>query len=561
MKHWVHRLWPYRLGVALALLFGIFTVAANLGLMSTSAYLIAKAAQHPQTILLLWVPIVGVRFFGTSRGVFRYGDRYFSHDVTFRLLKNIRLKIYQAIEPLSPIVLKRHLSGDLWTRFGADVETLQNAYLGLVTPILVAAGSLVIAAGVQWLVSPLLAGLLLVLLITIGVGLPLAMDSVTKKYAAEIVGLRAQRSVRWMDAMFGLSDLITLGAFQRFQVAQELLEARWVEVTRHINRLKGIGVGLTELGNHAVPWTILVAGSLLVIRGRVPGVLLPVAVLLALASFEAIRPLAAAFQMRGSLIAADARIVALSQDTPQRLAIKKPLMPHRYGVEFIQWSHVWYRYDSSEPWILEDVSLTLKPGEHAAVMGESGAGKSTLISLLLRFADPVSGSLAYGAEDLLALDGESVRQTFSAVPQDPHIFDTSLKQNLLLANPLASESTLWTALEMVELNEWVQSHPQGLDVLVGEHGQGMSGGQRKKLALARALIKDAPVMLLDEPTEGLDALAARRIMTRIMASLSGKTVLWITHDPAHLALVDRVLTLRNGCLTDNFTKVQHTEIV
>lgn len=560
MKHWVSRLYPYRYGVALALMFGVFTIAANLGLMSTAAYLIAKAAQHPSTILLLWVPIVGVRFFGTSRGVFRYGDRYFSHDVTFRLLKDLRQSLYRMIEPLSPAALKRHLSGDLWTRFGADVETLQNAYLGLVTPVVVAAGGLLIAAGLEWLISFGLALLLLAMLVLVGVGLPWAMDRITRGYAEETVAIRATRSVRWVDAIFGLSDLITLGAFPQYQTAQEVLESRWRVISRRLNHLKGIAAGLNELGSHAIPWVILVVGSGLVISGKVQGFLLPVAVLLALASFEAIRPLAMAFQMRGTLTAADRRIMDLA-DSESWATAPKPLILYQPQPKSLEWSHVWYRYGLCEPWILEDVSMTLDPGAHVAVMGESGAGKSTLISLVLRFLDPISGSLLYGQEDLLNFDGESVRKNISAVPQDPHIFDTTLRQNLLLANPQASETVLWNILEMVELKDWATFLPEGLEVFVGEHGQGMSGGHRKKLALARALLKETGVVLLDEPTEGLDALSARRIMTRIMTSLKGKTVLWITHDPAHLTLVDRVFTLHDGQLTDQLVANAAEDII
>jgi len=544
MRSWVERLAPYKWWAILAISFGVLTVAANLGLSSTAAYLIAKAAQHPATILLLWVPIVGVRAFGTSRGVFRYGDRYFSHDVTFRLLKDLRVRLYQALEPLALVRWRQYLSGDLLTRFSADVETLQNAYLGLLSPTLIAVGGILIAAGIGWVVAPGVGLGLLTLLTLVGFWVPWIMYRVTDESARELVARRAVLASRWVDWIYGLADLLMLNQDKAALRWHDDYQKEWQALIRRINRLKGWVAGLNDGLNHLIAWAILALAADLALHHRISGVEVSVAVFLALASFEAIRPLPGAFQMSGQLLSANRRIEEITrQPVPVRQITWQP-DNRPPAVDLIQLS---YRHRDQDPWIFNEADLTLAPAGVTVLIGESGAGKSSLVQLLTGQVAPSAGQILVNGHPLENADPDAWLKRLAVVNQHPHIFDTTLRQNLLLARPDASEADLWQALAQVELAEWARELPEGLDSPVGDHGQTLSGGQRKRLALARVLLKrDTTLWILDEPTEGLDLPLAQQVMQRVLTAGEGKTVLWISHDYSYAALVDRVVELAQG---------------
>jgi ATP-binding cassette subfamily C protein CydC len=551
MWRWFERLRPYRGWAVLALLLGVVTIAANLGLTATAAYLIARAAQHPETILLLWVPIVGVRFFGTLRGVARYGDRYFSHDVTFRTLKDLRVAIYRRLEPVSPVLLKRAFSGDLWARFGADVETLQNAYLNLFSPTVVALAGIVLAAGLGWFLNPQLGATLLVMLLAAAVVVPWTMDRLAARSAGALVSRRAELSQNWFDWVYGLSDLMALSAEAQVTQWHEAFLNRWRHLVTRLNRLKGWVALTNEAVNQAVLWAALWVAVGLVVRRQLPPVDLAVAAFLAYASFEAVRPLAGAFQMRAQVARAQERIEHLPDGTSRQVvtpgAAKTPACrPAAFRSVAITLDQVWFRYQSTDPWVLEDASLAVAPGDSVAIIGESGAGKSTLFHLLLGFVVPNRGQIWWDGTPLTAPWHDRVQPLIAAMPQRPHLFVTTLRQNLLLAAPSASDEELWQVLQRVQLAEWVRHLPQGLDTPVGEHGQQLSGGQQKRLALARVYLKDAPLILLDEPTEGLDAHTADSVLKAFWHWATDKTVIWISHDVRWLHSADRVVELHHG---------------
>ncbi len=548
MRSWVERLIPYKWWAIVGLTLGMLTIAANLGLTSTAAYLIAKAAQHPSTILLLWVPIVGVRAFGTARGVLRYGDRYFSHDVTFRLLKDLRVRLYQALEPLPPDIFRRYPSGDLLARFGADIETLQNAYLGLLSPLLIAIGGIALASGMGWMLSSAIGGVLLVSLSAAGLWLPWHMARVTQGAGRQLVIGRAQLTARWVDWIYGLADILTLDQDASAVRWHEAFQAHWRTLSRRINRLKGWIAACNEGLQHGIAWLVLWVAVRLATSHHLPGLDVVVAVFLALASFEAIRPLAGAFSMRAEIAEATARVEHLVQSTvlDEPAAIWRP-DPRPPRIEVAQ---LWFRYTSQEPWVFQGANLTLLPGEPTVLLGESGSGKSSLIALLVRFYRPQSGQLLYDGHPWPHIADFDLLRNVGVVNQHPHLFATTLRQNLLLARPGASEEDLWSALDGVQLADGVHKLPQGLDTVIGDHGSTLSGGQQKRLALARVWLKDAPVWLLDEPTEGLDIPLARVVMAAVLRHAAGKTLLWVSHDHSYRGLVDRVMELADGCFVD-----------
>ncbi len=544
MQFWLEHLTPYKGWVVLSLTFGILTITASLGLSATAAYLLAKAAQHPATILLLWIPIVSVRIFGTARGVLRYGDRYFSHDVTFRLLKNLRVRLYAVLELMSPLITRSYISGDLLTRFSADVETLQNAYLGLLSPTVAALGGTLVAAGIGWVIAPPIGLILLGSLSVAGVMLAWPVHRLTARSGRELIRWRALLASHWVDWIYGRADILTLNYDTVVLRRHQDLQQQWRRISRRMNRLRGWAVAANEGLNHLIVWLVLVAASWLAVHHRLPGLDVSVAALLAMASFEAIRPLPGAFQMSAEIVEATFRIQQLTEHQRE----PRPLAPwhpddHPPRIDLVSLS---FRYAPGDPWVFDGANLTLVPGEPCVVIGESGSGKSSLIELLVGFLRPVAGELLYQGHPWANIPDEALHQQLGVMNQHPHLFDTTLRQNLLLGRPDADADTLWSVLDQVQLGEWARALPEGLDTPVGEHGQILSGGQKKRLALARVLLKDAPVLLLDEPTEGLDLPLARRIMTTVLHQATGKTVLWICHDRSYHGLVDRVVEIVDG---------------
>lgn len=538
-----------RLWVVLALAFGAATVAANLGLMSTSAYLIARAAQHPETVLLLWVPVVGVRFFGIFRGVFRYAERYFSHDVTFRLLKEIRVHVYRLVEPLLPEGGDRLRNGDLLARLVADVDTLQNEFLGLRAPVAIAAAGLVLAGALAAWMHPWLAAVLVGCLLAAGFALPWMADRLARRGAARRVTLRAELSQHLVETMNGLTDVLAFGAEDRAAARLDGLQRDWRRLEVGLHRASGLTAAATAAFTHLTVAAVAAVGVFLVQAGRLPGILLPVAALLAMAAFEAVGRLPEAFETRGAIEEARRRLADLEGRHPgvEVAPVTEPV-PERPRIVV---RHVRFRYRPGDPWVLRDVSLTLAPGRHLALVGPSGAGKSSVVAVLARLHEFQFGSITLSAGDLPRVDirrfdPEAVRARMAVVEQFPHVFDATLRQNLLVARPGATDAELRRALAIAGLETLVGGLPDGLDTPVGERGLALSGGERKRLAIARAVLKDAPILLLDEPTEGLDPALARRVMRSVLAWARERAVLWITHSVDDLDLVDDVLVMDGG---------------
>lgn len=574
LKRMLQFIRPYKGRAALAVLLGFLTVGANIGLMGTSGYLIAKAALQPETVLLLWIPIVGVRFFGLSRGVFRYLERLASHDVTFRILARLRTWLYAKIEPRGAVLLESRRSGDVLSSVISDVNELQNLYLRVLSPPLVALLSAMLGVGILARFDIRLGLILAVLLVLAGVGLPLFAQLRGRRAGEEAVKHRAQLYADASDLIMGLPELLTYGrteeALLRLERSQQELAVRQDAQ----NRLGAVTGGLLFAAGRAALWFVLLAGIPLVAAGALDGVLLPALTLVALASFEAVAPLPAAFQQYGGTMAAAERLfrladeasadaeAAASADTAaaeaaasadagaalRRAAGALPSGPAALPGDppVLRMDRVVFRYAEGEPAALDGVSLTLAPGKRVAVVGESGAGKSSLLQVLLKLRPFEQGRVTLGGTDIRELPDEAVRDRFGVVTQQVQLFHATVRDNLRLAKPDADDGELDRAVRLAQLEETVRQLPQGYDTLVGEWGSKLSGGERQRLALARALLRDAPVLLFDEPTVGLDAVTEERLLRGLDPALKGKSVLWITHKLAGLEQMDEIVVLREG---------------
>jgi ATP-binding cassette subfamily C protein CydCD len=520
-----------RLG--LAVLAGASAAGAAIGLTATSAWLISRAAQMPP-ILDLMVAITGVRFFGVSRGVFRYAERLGGHDAAFRVLARLRSHTYVRLAQLAPAGLAELRSGDLLARLVDDIDGLADLWLRLLLPYLsVAVVAIAATAGIWYLVPA--AGLALALTVAAAAfAVPIAATLVAQRGERELAGARGNLAAATLDVLNGAPELAVAGATEARLADLARLDQRLAGAEGRTAAGSGVSALLSSLASGAAIWLCLVAGIAAVRAGTLDGVALAVVVLTPIAVHEAVAGLVPAAQHLPGL-AAMARRVTEVTSRPDPVA--EPAAPERppegpYGLR-CRGLRARYRPDLPEALALPDIEIG--PGRRLLVTGPSGSGKSTFAAVLVRFLDPSAGSVELVGRDrsveLPCLAGADVRRIVCLCEQEPHVFDTSILENVRLARPGATDAEVSAALAAAQLTAWLDTLPDGLATLVGEHGALISAGQRQRLSLARALLADAPVIVFDEPTEHLDEPTAAALASDLLAATAGRTVIVITHRP------------------------------
>jgi thiol reductant ABC exporter CydC subunit len=534
---------PFMGRMALAVLLGVATIASGIGLMTTAAYIISKAALRP-SIADLQVAIVGVRFFGIARGVFRYLERYVSHDVTFRLLARLRVRFYQALEPLAPARLLQYRSGDLLARIVTDAETLEHFFLRGIAPPVVALLVALLAAGLVGSFDARLAVTLLGFLLLAGVGVPLVMGALGRGTGRRLVQIRAELNGALVDGIQGVADLLAFGGERRYLETLKVLSAELGNLQSRMTRIGALDSALTGLLMNLVTVAVLVVAIPLVVGGEVGGVYLASLALAAMASFEAVLPLPNALQHMETSLAAAQRMFEVIDTEP---VVRDPRVPAAYPRNCgLQAEGLSFAYEPGATPALDGISFELPSGGVVALVGPSGAGKTTLLYLLLRFWQPQKGRILLGGQELQTYGEEDLRRLIGVVSQHTYLFNATVRENLLLARPMASEAEMIRAAQAAQIDQFVQSLPEGYETWIGEQGLRLSGGERQRLAIARALLKDAPILVLDEPTANLDALTERAVMEALRTLMVGRTVLIVTHRLVGLEAADAILVLQSG---------------
>jgi thiol reductant ABC exporter CydC subunit len=529
----------------LALLAGVAAAGAAVALTATSAWLISRAAQQPPVLTLI-VAIVAVRFFGIARGVFRYLERLASHDAAFRWLADLRVAVYERLERLAPAGSTTFRSGDLLSRLVSDVDTLQDLWLRVLLPYGIA---VVVGAGAVVLVTVLAppAGLaLLICVVAAAVLAPVLALAVARRAERAVAPARGALSTSVRDTLAGCAELTAFGAVDAAMTRVRADDAALAQAERRSALGGGVGAAVAAAAAGAAVWSGLALGVPAVRAGELSGVALAVVVLTPLAVFEVVSGLAPAAQQVPRVRAAARRVFEVI-DAPEPVREPPdptvvPVGPVRVIVDDVTAS-----WTPDGPAVLTGVDLELRAGEHVALVGRSGTGKSTLAMLLLRFLDPRAGELLLDQTPYRSLASDDVRHVVGLLAQDAHVFDTTVRENVLLARRDASEQQLWQALERARLADTVRHLPDGLDTRVGEHGGRLSGGERQRLALSRVLLAGFDVMVLDEPTEHLDEATALLLLDDLLATQQARTVLLITHrrPPAEVA---RVVEVADGTL-------------
>ncbi|WP_055546040.1 thiol reductant ABC exporter subunit CydD [Streptomyces sp. NBRC 110028] len=527
----------------LALLLGSLALLSAVGLMAVSGWLIARASQQPP-VLYLMVAVTATRAFGIGRAVFRYAERLVSHDAALRVLAELRVAVYRRLERLAPAGLKETRRGDLLSRLVADVDAVQDYFLRWLLPV--GAALVVSAASVAFTawVLPAAGAVLAVGLLVAGAVVPAVSGALARRAERRLSPARGALSAQVVDLLAGTAELTVAGALPRRLDAVRRADGVLTRIARRGAAATGAGAGLSALVCGLTVAVAAWAGVGAVADGRIHGVWLAVVVLTPLAAFEAVAGLPLAVQHRQRVRRAAERVYEVI-DAPLPVRDGGTGEPPRTAFPLVV-RGLSARHAGQRARALDGFDLELRPGRRVAVVGPSGSGKTTLAQVLLRFLDAESGTYTLAGRDAAAVDGDAVRRLVGLCAQDAHIFDSSLRENLRLAHPGASDDELRAALAAARLLEWVDGLPDGLDTHVGELGARLSGGQRQRLALARALLADFPVLVLDEPAEHLDLPTADALTADLLTATRGRTTVLITHRLAGLEAVDEVIVLDGG---------------
>lgn len=533
--------WMLTLGIILA----IITLLASIGLLTLSGWFLSASAVVGVTGIYSFnymLPAAGVRGAAITRTAGRYFERLVSHDATFRVLQHLRIYTFSKLLPLSPAGLARYGQGELLNRIVADVDTLDHLYLRVISPLVGAfVVIMVVTLGLSVLDLTLAITLGGIMVLTLFI-LPPLFYQAGKRTGQNLTHLRGQYRQQLTSWLQGQAELTIFGASVRYRAQMEATELQWHEAQRRQSELTALSQALMLLIGALAVIVMLWMASGGVGGNTQPGALIALFVFCALAAFEALAPVTGAFQHLGQVIASALRITELTEQKPE---VTFPDAGSTVSGQItLTLRDVCFSYPGQAQNALDTLSLQAKPGEHVAILGRTGCGKSTLLQLLTRAWNPQHGEILFNDRPISTLSESTLRQSISVVPQRVHLFSATLRDNLLLAAPQASDDALSEILCRVGLEKLLED--DGLNAWLGEGGRQLSGGELRRLAIARAVLHDAPLMLLDEPTEGLDATTESQMLELISDVMRDKTVLMVTHRLRGLSRFNQIIVMDNG---------------
>lgn len=538
---------PAKWSLVLALIFTFLTVFMNVGLLTVSAWLLASAALQPG-LTYLSLAIVGVRFFGVSRAVCRYFERYTSHRMAFQGLYGLRVWFYAHLEPLAPAILKRFGAGDMLGRIMGDIEVLQFFYLRtLIPPVAAIALTVLVAYGVSTIDSTLVMPIVLAALL-LGLILPFVVYIHNKQSLTEIGPQQGEYKSLLSDTMDSLEDVISYGnedlVYHRIQHMMHIVDTNKGVIERGMNLGNTLFLGGVQIT--VVIVAILAANAL---TGAWASVMVAVAAIGTQAWFEALQPMIAAVHHGAESKVATSRLMALANEP---MPVVDPKAPKPFNANRdITFTDVSFGYNQDRC-IYEHLRLGIKQGQSVAIVGASGSGKTTLFNMLERLYD-YGGSIHVGDVELKDISIDTWRNALGTITQDTYIFHASFEDNIRLARPDASATDLERAIDRASLRSVVDSLPVGLNTIVGSGGHGLSGGERQRVALARLFLRNPQIVLLDEPLEGLDQVTRKALHRDLMEYVKDKTCLYITHQLEGLEQMDRILFMDKGQIVEDGT--------
>lgn len=530
----------YKWWMLLATLMGFLTIGSGIGLLMTSAYIIAKAALHPD-IGQLQVGIVGVRFFGISRGLFRYAERLFAHEVTFSLLAKFRIWFFKSIEPLVPSLTGKLTSGDLLSRVVADVESMEHVFIRVLSPPIIAILVAILMFIILAFYSTITAVAFLVPYLLGAIVVPCITYFLSKRYSNKIIKLRSKLTELVLDGVDGRQEILVYGITEEYKSEFNEVNLQLIHVQRKVKLISGVNESIIGLlMNIAVLFVIIVTAPLIE-NGIISGIHLSVIALGVMASFEAVFPIPLAVQYLLSSIKAANRVFEITnKPLVKESNLNNKLIGNSIGMERVSFS---YTHNIN---VLRDIILELTDKSKIAIVGGSGAGKSSIVNLLLKLWANNTGLITMDSVSYKQVNSSSIRNLISTIPQNIFLFSTTIKENLLFAKPDATDEELWETLRKAKIDGFVKSLPDKLDTWVGNNGKQLSGGEQKRLAIARALLKNSPIFICDEITANIDSINELKITDTIHAVTKNKALIYITHRLVDMEKFDAIYLLENG---------------
>ncbi|MGZ4979708.1 MAG: thiol reductant ABC exporter subunit CydC [Methylobacter sp.] len=544
---------PHGAWLAGGIVLSLLTALASIALLTLSGWFISASAIAGLVVLdgntlafNFMLPAAQIRALAITRTAGRYGERVMTHEATFRVLAGIRSWFFQQLIPLVPGSLSAMRSGDLLSRMTADIDALDALYLRLVAPAVVAAVGVTAVTVFLAYYAPAISLTTGLMLMIASIWVPWLFNRLGHAGAEEIVVLAANFRIRQVDMIQGLADLVANQAYGRFSTFLGQFSDLMIDIQRRNNRLSAIASALTLLLSQLTLLMALVLAAIAVKDGLLSGPDSAVVVFCVIAAFELVTPLPQAMQMLGKTQKSARRIRQIAEMPPTITPPVKPLaLPERYD---LQLNDVSFRYSDQQGRVLNNINLTIPQGVKVAIVGPSGSGKTTLLQLLMRYYDPEQGSILLAGQAISQFDADELMTCFGVLSQRSQLFAATIKENLLIAKPDATATELNAAIKAAGLEIFIGYLPEGLETWVGESGVKVSGGEARRIALARLYLKNAPVLILDEPTEGLDSETERDVFTSLADFAKDKTVIMVTHREAGLGLVDSVYGMEQGVL-------------
>ncbi|MGR7995855.1 thiol reductant ABC exporter subunit CydC [Xanthobacter sp. ZOL 2024] len=536
--------------MALAVLLSALATLSHIALMATSGWFITAMALAGAAGVSMnyFTPAAYIRGFAISRTAGRYVERLVGHEATLKFVARLRPWFFIRLTPLAPAALEDQRSGDLLARLKGDIDRLEFAFLRILSPLLAGVLVLIVGLCVVARYDAAIAGVLLVAALSAGFGLPALLQRLAAPAARQVTARTAELNAQLVDHLEGRAELDIYDPERRHRAALDATSDALITDEKRLAGIAGFGGAGVGLAAQLSLLAVILIGAPQVLAGTLPGADLPMLALLSLALFEAVAPLPLAFQTLPGTLASARRIFSLV-DRPAPVA--EPVTPRDVpAAGALTFTHTGLTYPGAGSAAVTDVSLSLEPGRRIGLIGASGSGKSSLVALALRFRAPSAGTVSFAGTDLDAYGADAWRQRLAVLSQHDHLFSATLRDNLRIAAPEATDAQLAAVLERAGLTAFVAAQPAGLDTFVGAHGAKISGGEARRLGLARTLLKDAPILILDEPTEGLDGETERRVMDGVMGALAAdQALLLITHRRARLEAMDEVLLMEEGRIT------------